>query len=134
MQASAGYHCSARIYDCVPLTPWPAPPRPTQVEDSRLPGSQFETKKICYYAAVNRVLGAVYIKLTSGTSDLRRLAMDNPALNIKLYKVGSCRLLPCTPASNLYECVYRTKVQLGFACTARTADCSKLPHCLSSSK
>lgn len=56
------------------------------VEDERLPGSQFATKKISYYAAVNQVLGAVYIKVTSGTSELKRLAKENPALQLKLYK------------------------------------------------
>lgn len=70
-----------------------------QVADERLPGNLYEVKKICYYAAVNRVLGGVYMKLCSGTTGLRQLAKDYPESGIRTYKVGQVPLR--TPASNL---------------------------------
>jgi hypothetical protein len=99
------------------------------VYDKRLSKSQYDVKKIVYYAGVNAVLGACHFKICTGTTKYKALCKEWPEMGWRTYKVG----VAWVPASNLYERVQNTKLQLGFAFTACTPCCTRLPHCLSSS-
>lgn len=67
------------------------------VGDDRLPGNQFDVKKIMYYAGVNSVLGACHLKICTGTTKYRQLCEDWPHEGLRTYKVGGVR----APASKV---------------------------------
>ena len=90
---------SKKLYAC-PVDHLVYAPKDAQllVADARLPGNQYEVKKINYYCAVNAALGPVYFRICTGTTGFKELLKSRPGH--RLYKVGPATAAARLPASN----------------------------------